>query len=58
MDGRVVVVRAHVAVSLAAQCPADVIACEQAVVVESVVWSSKPYSTTGSAPLPTPTGTP
>ncbi|MGA3058108.1 MAG: hypothetical protein ABSE70_08780 [Candidatus Limnocylindrales bacterium] len=59
MADQVVVVRAHVNDPLAADCPAAVrTACEQSVVVESVVWSSKPYSTARSVPLPTPSGTP
>jgi hypothetical protein len=40
VNGQIVVVRAHVNDALAAQCPADVrTACEQAVVVDSVVWT-------------------
>ena len=59
MADQVVVVRAHDNDPLAADCPAAVrTGCEQSMVVESVVWSSKPYSTARSVPLPTPSGTP
>ena len=59
MANEVVVVRAHVNDPLAADCPAAVrTACEQSLVVESVVWSSKPYGTASSVPLPTTSGTP
>jgi hypothetical protein len=55
----VVIVRAHVNDPLAADCPSAVrTACEQSLVVESVVWSSKPYGTAGSVSLPTLSGTP
>ncbi len=58
MPNEVVVVRAHVKDPLASECPTDVrTACEQSVVVESVVWSSRPYSTGQSEPIPTPSGT-
>lgn len=43
--GQIVVARVHVNDGRAAQCPADVrTACEQAVVLDSVVWQSNPYS--------------
>jgi hypothetical protein len=59
MANEVVVVRAHVNDPVASDCPAAVrTACEQSLVVESVVWSSKPYATAGSLPLPTLSGTP
>ncbi len=59
MADQVVVVRAHVNDPQAADCPTAVrVACQQSIVVESVVWSSTPYSTARSAPLPTPSGTP
>ena len=49
--GQVVVVRAHFNDALAAQCPEDArTACEQAMVVESVVWSSSPYAPATMAP--------
>ena len=61
VDGRVVVVRAHLNDALAAQCPADLLTqCEEAIVVESVVWSSNPYALTTptpAPPFPTPTPT-
>jgi hypothetical protein len=65
VDGQVVVVRAHMNDPLAAQCPADVrTTCQEAIVVESVVWSSNPYPPTPPAPptpavaAPTPTSNP
>ena len=58
IDGRVVVVRAHLNDPLAAQCQPDSRAsCEEAVVVDSIVWSSDPYAPYAPAPLATPTGT-
>jgi hypothetical protein len=52
-NGWVVVVRAHFDQTLAAQCPADIrYECQQAVVVDSVVWSSNPYSSNGATPTP------
>jgi hypothetical protein len=51
VDGQIVVVRVHVNDALAAQCPADVrTACEQAIVVDSVVWTSNPYSAVPISP--------
>jgi hypothetical protein len=57
VDGQVVVVRAHLDDALAAQCPADLVTrCEEAIVVESVVWSSNPYPTGTPTPaVPSPT---
>lgn len=47
------VVRVHVNDPLAAQCPADIRSnCLTAIVVESVVWTSKPN--TIASPTPTP----
>jgi hypothetical protein len=58
VNGQIVVVRAHVNDALAAECPADVRTdCEQAIVVESVVWSFGPYSLATETPavaFPTP----
>jgi hypothetical protein len=58
--GLAVVVRAHTHDPEAAQCGVDLrAACEQALVVEAVVWpsgSAEP-STYGPTPSPTPTGT-
>ena len=52
-NGWVVVVRAHFDQTLAAQCPANIrYECQQAVVVDSVVWSSNPYSASGATPSP------
>ena len=51
VDGQIVVARAHVNDAIAAQCPADVrAACEQAIVIDSVVWTSNPYSAVPMAP--------
>jgi hypothetical protein len=60
VNGQVVVVRAHAIDLLAFQCSADVLTrCEEAVVVESVVWSSNPYALTMPTPSPPfPTLTP
>jgi hypothetical protein len=62
VDGQIVVVRAHMNDPLAAQCPADVrTTCQEAIVVESVVWSSNPYPSATPTPavaLPTPTSNP
>jgi hypothetical protein len=59
MANEVVVVRAHANDPLAVDCPSAVTtACERSLVVESVVWSSKPYGTASSVPLPTTSGTP
>ncbi len=57
VDGQVVVVRAHINDPLAAQCPADMrTTCQEAIVVESVVWSSNPYpSATPTAATAPPT---
>ena len=59
INGQVVVVRAHLNDALAAQCPADLLTqCQEAIVVESVVWSSNPYvltMPTPAPPFPTPT---
>jgi hypothetical protein len=57
VNGQIVIVRAHVNDALAAQCPADVrTACEEAIVVESVVWSFGPYSLATETPaVPSPT---
>jgi hypothetical protein len=59
IHGQVVVVRAHLNDALAAQCPADLLTqCQEAIVVESVVWSSNPYvltMPTPAPPFPTPT---
>ncbi len=58
VNGQVVVVRAHLNDALAAQCPTDTLTqCAEAIVVESVVWSSNPYPTATSTPAvasPTP----
>ncbi len=52
-NGWVVVVRAHFDQTLAAQCPADIrYECPQAVIVDSVVWSSNPYASNGATPTP------
>jgi hypothetical protein len=57
VDGEIVVARAHVNDALAAQCSATYrSSCELAVVVESVVWSSDPYSPVTATPaVPSPT---
>jgi hypothetical protein len=59
VNSQVVVVRAHLDDPLAAQCPADLLTqCQEATVVESVVWSSNPYPPTTPTPAvaaPTPT---
>jgi hypothetical protein len=59
INGQVVVVRAHLNDALAAQCPADLLTqCQEAIVVESVAWSSDPYvltTPTPAPPFPTPT---
>ncbi len=58
VDGQVVVVRAHLDDALAAQCPADLLTqCEQAIVVESVVWTSPYLTPRQSLAAPTPTAT-
>jgi hypothetical protein len=44
VSGQLVIVRGHVNDPLAAQCPANMrTACQEAFVVESVVWSEGPY---------------
>jgi hypothetical protein len=57
-NGEVVVARAHIDDPLAAQCPAAERAqCQAAIVVESVVWASNPYSpATPTLAVPSPTG--
>jgi hypothetical protein len=58
VDGQVVVVRAHLDDALAAQCPADLLTqCEEAIVVESVIWSSPYLTPRQSLAAPTPTAT-
>ena len=57
-DNEIAVARVHVNDSLAAECqPAVIAECRAAIVVESVVWTSK-LSTTASSPTsaPTPVG--
>ena len=58
VDGQVVVVRAHLDDALAAQCPADLrTRCAEAIVVDSVVWSSPDLTPRQSLATPTPTPT-
>jgi hypothetical protein len=58
VTGQLVIVRGHVNDPLAAQCSADTqTACQDAFVVESVVWYEGPYplGPRSSGPSPTPT---
>jgi len=53
VTGQVVIVRGHVNDPLAAQCSADTqTACQEAFVVESVVWSEGPYPLGSRSPAP------
>jgi len=58
VTGQLVIVRGHVNDPLAAQCSANTqTACQEAFVVESVVWSEGPYplGSRQSAPSDLPT---